>query len=293
MIKQALIIGYGYCGQYLAQELVDRQIKVTAWSRTPPSHHLAITHQAIDLDQLTHHAKQALDKKPYHQATVYYLAPPPNHGQHDTRLQAVLPYLTHAAHIIYISSSGVYGLQAGDVVNENTKPKPDSARAQRRLDAEQQLIAFCHQYHIPLGILRSAGIYGPGRIPLQSAQMQKPLIKKTQAPFVNLIFVGDIVRVCLTLPNKLTLSSNTIYNLCDGKPQYWGHSQRLLAQQLELTPAPEINLDDYLATNSPMVQSFIRGNKQLSNAKLQTLLGSDFQFTPLTLGLKKSYQKQL
>ena len=61
----------------------------------------------------------------------------------------------------YLSTTGVYGDRGGAWVDEDVAPMPGSARAARRVAAEQAWREAASGR--PLDIFRLAGIYGPGR----------------------------------------------------------------------------------------------------------------------------------
>ena len=62
-------------------------------------------------------------------------------------------------HLIFVSSTSVYGQNSGVQVNEDSLTEPSSATAQVLLEAEKQ-IAQCGN---PWSVIRFSGIYGPGR----------------------------------------------------------------------------------------------------------------------------------
>ena len=65
--------------------------------------------------------------------------------------------------VIYTSSTGVYGNQGGEWIDEHTPCFPDRPGGRACLAAEEALLA--HPRSTGAIILRMAGIYGPGRIP--------------------------------------------------------------------------------------------------------------------------------
>ena len=70
-----------------------------------------------------------------------------------------------ARHLIWISSTGVYGEQEGGVVTEATpRPAVRDARVEALLSAEATILAAEGDGILPL-VVRPAGLYGPGRDP--------------------------------------------------------------------------------------------------------------------------------
>ncbi len=63
----------------------------------------------------------------------------------------------------YLSTVGVYGNQQGNWVDEETAPKPNSARTEARVLAEKTWLDFGEEIGVPVQVFRLAGIYGPGR----------------------------------------------------------------------------------------------------------------------------------
>ena len=133
-----LIVGYGYCGYYLAHALLRKGHAVTVCSRTKPEpsfYYPGIDHYYIDVavkDQKT------FEHKKYD--VVYYLIPPPRQGKKDLTLSAFLAntrFKTSA--IVYFGSTGLYGNHNGQWVTETSDLHLETDRQYRRLDAEQQL----------------------------------------------------------------------------------------------------------------------------------------------------------
>jgi len=69
---------------------------------------------------------------------VPHCAPPPNHGPRDTRTAHLITALAKGESLpqqmVYISTSGVYGDCEGAFVDESRPLRPQTARAQRRVE---------------------------------------------------------------------------------------------------------------------------------------------------------------
>src|SRR5689334_18753420 len=74
---------------------------------------------------------------------ILHFAPPPAHGARDSRTFNLIRALQRSPSIpqrlVYISTSGVYGDCAGEMVEEHRPAQPQSERGQRRLHAERML----------------------------------------------------------------------------------------------------------------------------------------------------------
>ena len=94
-----------------------------------------------DLDQ-----RQSLRRLAGLADAVIHSAPPPGSGNSDPRTQRLLAALqgrrTRPTRLVYISTTGVYGDCAGAMIDETYPCRPASARAIRRVDAEQRLRAW-------------------------------------------------------------------------------------------------------------------------------------------------------
>jgi len=77
---------------------------------------------------------------------------------HALRLSSTL------RHVFFVSSTGVYGQQANDVIDEATLANPNGFSGERMLQAELLLAdASIVAAGVKTTILRFSGIYGPGR----------------------------------------------------------------------------------------------------------------------------------
>lgn len=281
---QHLILGYGYCGYYLAQHLLNQGQPVTAVSRSQ-------TMPALPgLNHVRHDVQQGftwMDQD----TTLYYLIPPFSSGTEDQFLSQVLATSQLAAQkVIYCSTSGVYGDHKGAWVDEESPCLIQSTRQARRLDAEKQWLAFCDQRQIPCHRLRLAGIYGPYRLPISNALQQTPLIQPDEAPFINHIYVEDLAKIMAALGEKTNPS--LILNVADGKPGKMGDLQRLTAEALQASPAPYFSFEQIWQEASDMKREFMQSSKRLRIGRLQSLLPSLMPLTPLIDGIAASLEDE-
>lgn len=259
-----VIVGYGYCGYYLAKELLSQGASVLALSRHYPEQYKLpnLEHQSFDI--LRNRLKL---EAPY---ILYYLIPPQRDGEGDEQLAYFLtenPLTPEKA--LYFSSSGVYGDHQGQLVDEESPCHVEYARQKQRLHAE----ALWKKAYANAIILRVAGIYGPGRLPIEAANKQNPLINPTEAPLTNLIEVRDLAWVASQLTSLQHAAG--IFNIADGFPLPSGTLQKSVAEFLNLPPAAYVPLATILAEASPMRKEFLMSSKQLSIEKIQLLL-TDF-----------------
>lgn len=264
-----LILGYGYCGYYLAQELLNNGQQVTAVSR-----HIA---PELQLPQLTHVSHDLSEPFQWTESNtiIYYLIPPLAHGEKDSFLNQFLQKSTLSAQkIVYFGASSVYGDQQGAWVNEQSSCITSHSRQLRRIDAEQQWLTYCKKQSISPILLRIAGIYGPQRLPIDAAKAQTPLIERNKAPLTNHIYVRDLARIAYLL--VCSSMTDQIYNIADGNPQPMGTLQQLVAQKLGVQQAPYESWQRAWERATPMKREFMQSSKCLDIERLKLHLGANF-----------------
>ncbi len=279
-----LILGYGYCGYYLAQELLKYNQQVTALSR-----HLNPELQLPGLKHVSHDLNQPLIWKESN-TIIYYLIPPPSNGETDIFLSQLLSRsVIKAKKVIYFGSSSVYGNHQGNWVNEQSTCFIKNSRQLRRLDAEQQWLSYCQKNGIQPILLRVAGIYGPQRLPIEAAKAQTPIIVKDKAPYTNHIYVRDLATISYLLAQCQTPKS--VYNIADGEPQPMGTIQQEVAKILSIKPAPYESWQEAWERASPMKREFMQGSKCLQIDRLKQSLKSNLSLTHLNNAIQQSLSK--
>src|SRR5487761_2094411 len=185
-MERILIIGCGDIAKRVAPLLCSRYrvfglIRNSA--RAPELRSLHITPILGDLDD-----RQSLARIGGMANIVLHFAPPPNAGHLDTRTRNLLASLSRRRlpkQLIYISTSGVYGDCSGSKVSESHRLNPQSARAQRRVDAENIIRAWGQRNDVNIQILRVPGIYAANRLPLERLRAGSPAIVSYQDSHSN------------------------------------------------------------------------------------------------------------
>jgi len=162
--------------------------------------------------------------------------------------------------LVYLSSTGVYGPNHGDWVDEQSPCEPLRAGGKVCLQAERLL-----QQHPATAdrhvVLRLAGIYGPGRVPrLELIRAGKP-IPAPNDTWLNLIHVDDIVEIA-ALAFSAAAAPNC-YCVSDGQPIRRHDYYRLIA---ELAGAPPPQLEAAAADSPAAARA--AADKRISNRKL-------------------------
>ena len=132
---------------------------------------------------------------------------------HAVGLRNLMQHHLSVRKLIYLSTTGVYG-DANDEVDELTPTQPTRIGPQIAVAAEQWL---AERFKAPqLAIIRLAGIYGPGRIPLAEKLKSGEVLKVPQEGWLNLVHVSDIAAMLLQASDCDL--SQSLYVFSDGNP---------------------------------------------------------------------------
>lgn len=187
---------------------------------------------------------------------------------------AVLP--RSIRRLIYISSTGVYGQNRGEWLDEDSPTQP-IRRGGRACQAAEQLL----RSH-PLGqqaiVLRLAGLYGPGRLPKLAAIQEGRALDVPEEGYLNLIHVDDAAGTILAAEAKAVPPCT--YVVCDGQPVLRREFYRELARRLKC-PLPEFRVPSPSAASAQRAIS----NKRLRNRKMLDDLGAVLQYPSYKEGL--------
>jgi nucleoside-diphosphate-sugar epimerase len=280
-----LIVGCGYLGRRVALLARNSGWEVTALNRSgtvdPDLAAAGVVAQAADLDQ-----PPDLNRLAAKDATVLYLAPPPERGITDPRVGAWCAFARgdqRPARLIYLGTTGIYGDCGGALVDESTPPHPATDRARRRLAAERELQGWSLETGVPLLILRVAGIYGQGRLPLAALRAGQPVVNGNEAPFSNRIHVDDLAAVCLAAAERGP--AGAIYNVSDGESSTMTDYFLAVAAAFGLPAPPQISLAQAQQQLSPMLLSYLAESRRIDNRRLLAELGVTLRYPNLRSGL--------
>jgi nucleoside-diphosphate-sugar epimerase len=142
---------------------------------------------------------------------------------------------------------------------------------------------FCEQHNIPLVILRVAGIYGPGKIPVARIKSGSPIVKQEDSPFTNRIHAIDLVNICEQA--LLDESITGIYNVTDGHPGTMYEYFNGVASALNLPSPPAISLQEARHQLSEGMLSYMAESRRIHNDKLLQDFRLELQYPKLEQGL--------
>lgn len=276
-----LIIGCGYVGLHVAEKLLAQQHVVTALTHSiSKQSQLQAAQIQVCYADLDH--ADSLHTLPTEVDTVFYFAPPPAQGIHDTRMSHFLSaFKAKPNRAVLISTTGVYGDCQGIWIDETQTLNPQTDRAYRRVDAERQWQQWADAQQITSVILRVAGIYGANRLPISRLKQGLPVLDETVAPYSNRIHVSDLVNACVAAGQR----GQGIFNVTDGHPttmtDYFNH----VAKALQLPLPPTLGRAQAAEQLSPEMNSYLAESKRIRNTKMQQELGVVPQYPTLEQGL--------
>jgi nucleoside-diphosphate-sugar epimerase len=239
---------------------------------------------SLDLDRarLGAHVPERLE-----QAATFYLAPPPQQGESDLRLDRFLQLATvPPATFVYMSTTGVYGDAKGAEVDESTPVNPLSERARRRVSAEEMIRVWCTERRVRRVVLRVPGIYGPGRLPLDRLRAREPAIRPDEAGISNRIHVDDLVEACVAAATNP--EARGVYNVTDGNSCSSTEFLDRVARLANLPPPPRVSMDEAQLTFSPERLSFLNESRRVSNDRMLKHLGVKLRYADMDAGIERS-----
>lgn len=159
-------------------------------------------------------------------------------------------------HVFFVSSTGVYGQETEDWLDEDTPAIASDFSGRRMLEAEALLADY------PSSVLRFSGIYGPGRLRMITLA-QTPEQWPSRNAWTNRIHRDDgAAFIAYLIQQRAYGMPERLYLVTDNQPLPVHDLLRWLADQQNIV---------YTGGATPPVQ----GNKKLSNARM---LASGYQF---------------
>ena len=290
--EHIFIVGCGDIGQRVATLWQNRSFDV-----------FALTHSEENATQLQSNdimpirgdldSAETLQDLPVRNALVYYFAPPPRSGETEPRMTNFLDAISIDAlpvHLLYMSTSGVYGDTGGEWVTENSPLNPKTDRSKRRVDAERQVRGWSAETGIPFTILRVPGIYGPGRLPIGKVKSGRPVLREGDAPYSNRIHADDLARICVDVVTDGEPSET--YNVNDGNPGSITQYYFTLADLLGIERPPTISMEAAREQFSPMLLSFLEESKRLDISKLRDHIGYEPIYPSLEKGVAATLKEE-
>lgn len=218
---------------------------------------------------------------------VVHLAPPPATGPHDTRTAHLVTALARGKslpqHLVYISTSGVYGNCDGAEVAETQPSRPQTDRARRRVDAERRLRAWATRTGVRVSILRVPGIYAADRLPLERLERGTPALLPAEDSFVNHVHADDLARMIVAALHRG--QANRSYNAVDDEAQKMGDYFDLVADGFGLPRPPRIPRAQAEKVLPATLQSFMNESRRLTNRRIKRELRVALRYPTVREGI--------
>ncbi|HKB58814.1 MAG TPA: NAD-dependent epimerase/dehydratase family protein [Gallionellaceae bacterium] len=280
-----LMVGSGDIALRVAR-LLKSNYRMLGTARRPERHvalHAAgITPLSADLDR-----RHALRRLAGMSQVVLHLAPPQEQGDTDTRTRHLLAALsagTRPAHLVYISTSGVYGDCGGAHVTEARPLHPATARARRRADAERRIRIWAARNGVRASILRVPGIYAADRLPLERLRAGTPAILPGEDSHTNHIHADDLARVVVAALRRGR--ANRIYHASDDSDLKMGDYFDAVADAYGLPHPPRLLRAQVQAAVSPALWSFMNESRRLDNTRMKRELKVRLRYPTVMDGLR-------
>ncbi len=254
--KTLLILGGGYTGRVIFRQADSTQWSVLISSRNPEKHLTGIPpQQRVFFDLLL---PETWSHIPAGADLIWTFSPIP--------LEKVIEFIkaiqTRAGRMVVLGSTSAYRVEpagAPEIIDEKSAIDPGPPRVQGEEFLRNTSGAV---------IVRSAGIYGPNRNPLE--WIRRGRIGYSDR-FLNLIHVEDLAGICLRALERG--KSGEVYIASDGRPR---RCSDLIDTAVEI----------WNVQKPPSLEHIDLG-KQLSNQKVIKELGYRFRYPDLLQGLKE------
>lgn len=267
-MSRLLIIG---CGDIALRVLprLQNHYRVYALLRNPTKaldlRTLGVTPIVGDLDD-----RASLAKAAGLADVVLHFAPPKPQDHIDTRTRNLLSALSTRLlpkHLIYISTSGVYGDCGGDIVNETRPVNPQSDRARLRVSAERQIRKWAMRNHVNANILRVPGIIAEDRLPVDRIKAGTPAIVASEDGYSNHIHADDLARIVIAALRHA--KPNRVYHTVDDDEMKMGDYFDVVADAFKLPRPPRLSRAEAQRAVSPTMWSFMNESRRLTNTRMK------------------------
>ncbi|KAJ7966796.1 putative NAD dependent epimerase/dehydratase [Quillaja saponaria] len=285
--KHIFILGLGFVGQFLGQEL-----KTQGWavSGTCTSHLKKKKLEEMGFDVYLFDAKEpelrTLDILKHHAHLLVCIPPVMGIGdpmiQHKEILRSSL-INGNIQWLCYLSSTSVYGDCDGAWVDEDYPTNPTSELGTMRLAAEEGWSKLALNIGLSAQVFRLGGIYGPGRSAIDTIIKQELLSERQKMrasrKYTSRVHVKDI---CQALKASFdTPSLRKVYNIVDDDPapreEVFEYARKLVEEKW-----PGLIKQSHEQT----IESLERGEKRVSNSRMKEELGVELLYPNYKSGLQ-------
>ena len=283
---RSLIIGCGYVGEALGQRLIALGHSVSGIRRADEQNNrlAKLGIHPLNLDITEAGALDRLEES-FDHVVVAVSSSRGGREAHQRVFGAgianVCAWLkTHTSRsAVFISSTSVYRQTEGEWVDEKSRTAMDTATSKTLRDAEDQIASI----DSPATILRSSGIYGPGRGYLfQQFIKGAATIEGTGERFLNMVHRDDLAKAII----RSFDGNGGTFNITDDEPV----SQLNFFEWLsERTNRP---LPPFAPEPDPSTRKRGITNKRVSNKRFKEALGFEYTHPTFREGLENELRIQ-
>ena len=283
---RTLIIGCGYVGEALGQRLIALGHTVTGVRReSADNDRLAkLGIRPLNLDITQSDSLDALTE-PFDHVVVAVSSSRGGREAHQRVFGAgivnVCAWLkTHTARsVVFISSTSVYRQTEGEWVDEKSHTAMDTATSKTLRNAEDQIASV----DSPVTILRSSGIYGPGRGYLfQQFIKGAATIEGTGERFLNMVHRDDLAKAII----RSFDGNGGTFNITDDEPVSQLDFFKWLSERTNLPLPP------FAPEPDPSTRKRGITNKRVSNKRFKKALGFEYTHPTFREGLETELRIQ-
>jgi nucleoside-diphosphate-sugar epimerase len=284
---KTLIVGTGYLGERVASILVKRGDRVFGTTRS--------LGRAIELSRLGIEAivadvtvSESLARLPEVDRVLYCVGFDRSKGLpirtvYVDGLRHALGHLVdRASKLVYASSTGVYGQDDGEWVDEDSPTEPRSESGRACLEAESVIKSY---ELLPSTILRFSGLYGPGRIMKREGLLKGEPIIGDPEKYLNMIHIDDAARVAVAALDQKQWGD--LYLVSDDRPAPRREFYALAAEQLG-APVPRFEKPGPDSPKAGRDES----NKRISNGRMRAELDVTLAHPDITSGVPASFRAE-
>jgi nucleoside-diphosphate-sugar epimerase len=244
MATRKLIIGCGYLGRRVVRSWIAQGDSVVALTRSAER---ADEFRASGIEPIVGDVTDpaSLAGLPEAETALYAVGLDRDSGKsmREVYVGGLDNVLNRVAHnigrILYVSSTSVYGQNAGEWIDESSECRPESENGKVCLEAE----ALLRRQMPEANVLRLAGIYGPGRLMARIAALRAGMVFEGHPDaWLNLIHVDDAVAAILACEERGTPGKT--YLVCDDRPirrlEYYSLLAALIGAPRPKSPFPPL-----------------------------------------------------
>lgn len=285
------IIGCGYSGSVVAQRLAFDGRPVIGTARREAQANVIRTRGAEPV-MVTLPKLEGLKRHAAHIAGVVTMVPPQMLERSDAfedwtgKLLEYFGKHSKLKAFVYVSSTSVYGDQAGATVTEHSECQPDSPRGKARLAIEKQVL----QSGLPSMIVRPSGIYGPGRSQAHRLAAGKYRIVGEGDALTNRIHVRDLASIVIGALDRGT--PGDVYLASDVEPAPQAAVADFCVDQFKLPAPHRISVAEAKVRMTPNVFRMITGSKRLDASWTRDRLGVTLRFPTYREGLAAVWHQE-